>query len=74
MSKVKVVAKQHSEGEITGVAGNTREFYGSTQSLNFLSVPYYYFLTAMLLLPFTFPSHSLLFSFSIFCPLCAYSS
>lgn len=74
MSQVKVVAKQPSEGKIRGVAGNTTDFYGSAQSLNFLSVPCYYFLTAMLLLPFTFTSHSLLFSSSIFCPLCAYTS
>lgn len=58
-----------SEGEISEVAGNTTEFYGSASSFNFLSIPSHDFLTAILLLPFPFSLHSLLLQFFNLCVL-----
>lgn len=58
-----------SEGEISEVAGNTTEFYWSAWSFDFLSIPSHDSLAAILLLPFTFPLHSVLLT--LFFTLCA---
>lgn len=71
--KWRLLQNKISEGKISWVAGNSTEFYGLAQSFDFHPMPSYYFLAAMLLLPFSFYLHSLLLS-SIFHPLCAYTS
>lgn len=58
-AKWRLLQNKISEDEISEVAGNTTEFYGSAWSFNFLSISSHS-LTAILLLLFTFSLHSLL--------------